>query len=394
MKTDHFTGWIEKYRATNLNDIIGHERTKKSLAKRIKDNNIPQNILFSGPTGCGKTTFAKLIAKTLHCKSPTVDKYEGIEYFVPCNECVNCRTIHSDNSTSDYHFFDGSSLNKDSVLAIKRICESHPLVAKTKIILIEEIQNIASGKDSSIQALLKLIEKDYGGKVHFIMSTMDISKIHKSVIDRFNIHERLKIVSKDFLPILAHRILESEGLFVDIDFNQVQYATEGFKLFIKEGIQTIVNLNKGSVREFVQALEECVYKNLYSEAEIQEAFQSVDDNTVNVVLYDLLDQKVEGIDALMKMNNEQIKEFFYLATYTLSIAVLKRDMGFEPSEIQNNIASSMIQKYSKKLDVLYNNFVALDRDTTYLKKAFIIHAVWQSYEKVSTDIPRRRKKEV
>jgi DNA polymerase-3 subunit gamma/tau len=375
-------GWTEKYRPKNLNDIIGHKKTSLNFAKRIANNELGQNILFSGATGVGKTTYARLMAKTINCTSPNVDKYDGIEYFTPCNECNSCKAIESESSSGSFYFFDGSGLVKDSLLEIKRLCNINSITGKARIIFIEEIQNIASGRDSALQALLKLIEKDYKGKVYFIMSTMDISKINKAVVDRFHIHERLKKIPTEEFYSLTQRILEEENLLTDVDFNQIEYATKGISLFLKEGMNALIYLNNGSVREYIKHLEECIYKELYSAKEIEEEYSLISYNSVSTLLISLLKKEPEFLKELSKMSDEEMMEFYYIAFSIVVNYFIFKHAGVSKFDWQTKDYEKMkpLDKNTEHLNKIFCDMAEID----YIKSSYFKGKIYEYYTNDST----------
>lgn len=310
-------GFIEKYRPTDLTQVVGQEKAVKELTKRIAEGTLRQNILFSGPSGVGKSTLAKILAKTINCKQPLVIKHEGVEHFAPCNSCTPCKAGDSETSTGDFHFFDGSELGKDKVLEIKELCLSPPMYGKARIIYIDEIQNIGSGRDASLQALLKLIEHDYKGNVFFIMSTMDLKKINKAVVDRFSQHYKLKEVEPGDLISLAQRILTREGLLDGVDFENLGKYDTGIPVFIREGLTVIAASSHGCVREFVNNLETCIYRELYTEKDIQEELNLITPFKA-VALIKLLLKKDKSFFNAINDFEYSMEEFFTLSFSILS----------------------------------------------------------------------------
>lgn len=308
-------GWIDKYRPNTLKKVVGHSTTKRDLAKRISSNTLNQNMLFQGVSGVGKTTIAKIITKTLVCKNPTEETFEKTKYKAPCNECPSCKSVENEDSDSALIFFDGSELNKDKLNQLRDICDSESIFSDKKIIFIDEIQNISSGKDSSMQTLLKIIEKDYKGKVFFIMSTMNINKINSAVVDRFQSKYNLKKAQIEDLIVYGGSILQEEGLLEGVDTSNLKQ--EGIDLFLQEGLSLIAQACNGSVRKFVNFLEECIVKETYSEKDITQEFNILSEHTTFEIMLKLVTKNKEFFKSIREIE-DSLEEFFWLSYSILS----------------------------------------------------------------------------
>ena len=395
-------GFIEKYRPKTLNEVVGQKKAVKEIAKRIKENTLRQNILFSGVSGTGKTTLAKIIAKSINCKNPNIDIYEGVEYFSPCEKCSSCKATSDDQSTGDIHFFDGADLGKEKILSLKSLCETPPMFGKSRIISIDEIQNIASGKDTSIQTLLKLIEKDYKGKVFFICSTMDIKKINKAVVDRFHMHFKLKPVEVTDLIDVAQRILERENLLKDIDFEQIEYQKAGIPVFLKEGLEVIAVASNGCVREFIGYLETCIYRELYSEKDIVKELEIVSP-TKTVQLIKLLLKKDYDFFDYLREYDSTMEEFFNLSysiltdltmyLYTGKVRFAWQEGQFSPFKSYKLEAKNLMNLYTDIWSVMegyFKNSVYISKVLDYMTSN---NVVVYPQESTNTEVPRRRRRE-
>jgi len=370
--TEH-KGWIEKYRPTTLGEVVGQNKTIKELVKRIAEGSLRQNILFSGSSGVGKTTIAKILARTINCKSPIIDEYDKTQYFSPCGECSACKTAESNQSSGDFHFFDGSELGKEKLLELKKLCEVPPMYGKARIIFIDEIQNIASGRDASIQTLLKIIEQDYKGKVFFIMSTMDIKKINKAVVDRFHQHFKLKEVEPPDLIEVAQRILIKENLLEGIDFEQIQFYKEGLPVFLKEGLEVIASSANGCVREFIGYLETCVYRELYSEEEILNELEIISPYKTTVLIKMLLKKDKDFFQALREYDSS-MEEFFNLSysiltdltmyLFTGKVRLSWQEGQFSPFKSYKEEARELMNTYTE----IWSNMNGYFKSSVYLSK--------------------------
>lgn len=323
------SGWKEKYAPKTLNEVVGHIYAKRELTKRLAEGNFRQNLLFSGSSGVGKTLISKIIAKTLSCKSPVTDTYDGVEFPSPCNECVTCKSVDNDENESSFLAYDGAKLGKDGLNELREECERESIFSKKKIIFIDEIQNIGSGRDATMQTLLKIIEKDYQGKVYFIMSTMDIKKINRAVVDRFHSHFKLKEARIDDLIQHGGMILGKEGLLDQVDFENLK--SEGIDLFIQEGLPMIAGSANGSVRKFVNDLETCIYRELFSEKEIVEELEILSPTTTFSMMKLLVNKDKSFLQEIKKVEGS-LSEFFSLShsiLVDLSTYLLTGEVRFE-----------------------------------------------------------------
>lgn len=374
-------GWIKKYYVKTLDDLIGQEKIANELARRFKEDSLRQNILLSGQTGIGKTSIGSLIARTLNCKSPVFDKYNNYEFFSPCNTCISCQSILNEEDAVSFHFYDGSDLGIEHIRELKEICNRPSFFSDNKndykIIYIEEIQNIASGKDSSLQALLKLIEKDYHGKIYFIMSTMDINKINKAVVDRFHLHFKLQPVSVDKLIMLGGKILKEEKITECFDFNSISTAIDGLPLFMKEGLTTIAMGSNGSVRKFIGFLEACIYRELYSKEDILKNLYIINEQAIMPLIYKLLNLDKTFFKDI-KTYDSTLSEFFYKSYAILSDILIYHMTGeckypWQKQQFNNITDIDSVQELITCFKDIYEN-------NSYFTNTYFYHMIYLYFD--------------
>lgn len=304
--------WIQRYQPKKLTEVVGQEKAVMEIAKRINKGTLRQNILLSGPSGLGKTTLSKIIAKTINCSDSKFEHIGSDSVKVPCEQCPSCKAIEAEESSTDFHYFDGAELGKEDILKMKDLL-MYSSIRNAKIIYIEEIQNIASG--SAKMALLKLIEKPQE-KVFFICSTMDLKKIDKAVIDRFHMHFKLRNPKPGDLINLAGRILTEEGIFnYDLE-KTISTATRGVGLFIRETLPFLASATQGSYREFVGNLETCIYRELWTKEEVLSELQLVDQETTLDVIIPLLEKNSDFFSKLRNYESD-LMTFFNITYSTL-----------------------------------------------------------------------------
>jgi len=177
-----------KYRPQVFEDVIGQEAVATTLANAIESDRVAQAYLFSGQRGVGKTSMARIFAKTLNC--PKVKKT------TPCDKCESCRTIMIGENT-DVVEIDGASNNSvDNIRDLRENVKYAPMSGKYKIYVIDEVHMLSK---SAFNALLKTLEEP-PAHVKFIFATTEPHNVPDTIQSRC---QRF-----DFRAVPAARIME------------------------------------------------------------------------------------------------------------------------------------------------------------------------------------------
>ena len=167
-----------KYRPTNFAQLKGQDSLVTTLTHAIKDNKVAHAFLLTGVRGIGKTTSARLIAKTINCTDLQINN-SGIE---ACGKCANCKAF-IDEHHPDIIEVDAAS--KTGINDIREIIENAryaPILAQYKVYIIDEIHMLST---SAFNALLKTLEEP-PGHIKFIFATTEVKKIPLTIISDFN----------------------------------------------------------------------------------------------------------------------------------------------------------------------------------------------------------------
>ena len=196
-----------KWRPLKFEDVSSQEFITKTIRNAVKNSRISHAYLFSGPRGVGKTTVARLLAKTLNC---TNRKPDG----EPCNQCPSCNEINNDNRNHpDVFEIDGASnRNIDDVRELKEKVKYGPVRSKYKIFIIDEVHMLTG---ASFNALLKTLEEP-PPYIVFIFATTAPEKVPLTILGRCQKFDFKRLTIEEIKSRLKH-IAESEKVKIDDD---------------------------------------------------------------------------------------------------------------------------------------------------------------------------------
>ncbi len=197
---DSFVVSARKYRPVTFKQVVGQKAITSTLQNAIKSNHLAQAFLFTGPRGVGKTTCARILAKTINCENLTND----IE---PCDKCESC-TSFNNNASFNIHELDAASNN--SVEDIRNLVDQvriPPQVGKYKVYIIDEVHMLSQ---AAFNAFLKTLEEP-PAYAKFILATTEKHKILPTILSRCQIFDFRRISVEDIAEYL-HFVSENEGI--------------------------------------------------------------------------------------------------------------------------------------------------------------------------------------
>ncbi len=192
-----------KYRPDQFQDVVGQEHVTSVLKQALSSGKVAQAFLFTGPRGVGKTTCARILAKTLNCLHPSED-YE------PCNNCASCESF-ANNASFNITELDAASNN--GVEHIRSLIEKvrfQPQQGKCKVFIIDEVHMLSL---QAFNAFLKTLEEP-PSYAYFILATTEKHKIIPTILSRCQIYDFKRIQVKDIVSHLQV-LSEKEGLKAD-----------------------------------------------------------------------------------------------------------------------------------------------------------------------------------
>ena len=253
---DKFIVSARKYRPQNFNTVVGQSHITTTLKNAIKNNQLAHAFLFCGPRGVGKTTCARILAKTINCENRTPDGEA-------CNVCNSC--ISFDQGTSlNIHELDAASNNSvDDIRSLVDQVRFAPQAGAYKVYIVDEVHMLST---SAFNAFLKTLEEPPPYAI-FILATTEKHKIIPTILSRCQIFDFKRITNHDTVEHLQG-ICEKEGIKADkAALHVIAQKSEGClrdALSILDKIVSFTNgeLNYANTLEHLNILDEDYYFKL------------------------------------------------------------------------------------------------------------------------------------
>lgn len=358
-----------KYRPSNFDEIVGQTHIIQTLKNAIVQNRIAHAYLFCGPRGTGKTSIAKIFAKTLNCTN---------SQDAPCGICENCK-MAANGSHPDIIEIDAASNNGvDEVRNLIDKVKYAPMQGKYKIYIIDEVHMMTSG---AFNALLKTIEEP-PAHVIFIFATTEPNKVLPTIISRCQRFDFNKVSVNDIKYRLSV-VCKNEGIEIDQD-----------------GLTLIAQLADGGMRDALSILDQCVaycashidvndIRKIYgviTSEDIGQLFSSVYKKDVDSFIKDIQKYSDMGMDI-----KRLTADFIHMLKDSLIL-----DYS-ENSTLVSDMNKDMIRKYFRSAPIhfriqcmeelmdTYNKYTYASNALDYLE-ASLLKISSYSYEPKSTKI--------
>lgn len=189
-----------KYRPDSFESVVAQKSLTTTLKNAIQSGKLAHAYLFCGPRGVGKTTCARIFAKTINCLNPTGDGE-------PCNECESCLSFNQQRSYSIYELDAASNNSVEDIRSLNEQVRIPPQVGKYKVYIIDEVHMLSQ---AAFNAFLKTLEEPPAHAI-FILATTEKHKIIPTILSRCQIYDFSRIEASD---IMAHLqgIATKEGI--------------------------------------------------------------------------------------------------------------------------------------------------------------------------------------
>lgn len=264
---ENFIVSARKYRPATFESVVGQLHITNTLKNAIKNNQLAQAFLFCGPRGVGKTTCARILAKTINCQNlkPEIEA---------CGECDSCRSFQNGNSFNIHELDAASNNSVDDIRSLIEQVRIPPQAGKFKIYIIDEVHMLSQ---AAFNAFLKTLEEPPSYAI-FILATTEKHKILPTILSRCQIFDFNRIRVEDIAGHLAS-IAGKES---------IQYDNDGLHLIAQKA--------DGGLRDALSMFDQIVS---FSNKEV--SYKAVIDN-LNILDYDYY---FKLTDALLNQNVPQ-----------------------------------------------------------------------------------------
>ena len=310
-----------KYRPQDFNDLYGQDNIKTLLKESIKQQKLAHAYLFSGPRGTGKTSTAKLFAKTINCENPI----DGI----PCNKCNSC--LNYEESPDIIEIDAASNNGVDEIRDLRDNAKILPALSKYKVYIIDEVHMLSQ---SAWNAFLKILEEP-PKHIIFILATTEIQKIPITILSRCQRYNFQKI-SNNVISENLKRIADLEKIEID-----------------EEAIKYLAELSDGGMRDALSFLDQLSKENQKITIElIEKTFGVIGNNDINEIIDALSSQDIDKFNQIIDNYKNKGLDLNLLINklidYLYSLEIKTINSG------QNVLTITDIKNLSKDLSECYN----------------------------------------
>ena len=266
---DKFIVSARKYRPQNFSTVVGQEHITTTLKNAISHNQLAHAFLFCGPRGVGKTTCARILAKTINCTNKTADTEA-------CNICNSCKSF--DNGTSmNIHELDAASNNSvDDIRTLTEQVRFAPQAGDYKVYIVDEVHMLSS---SAFNAFLKTLEEPPPFAI-FILATTEKHKILPTILSRCQIFDFKRITTADTVKHLQE-IASKESITAEpAALHVIAQKSEGCLRDALSILDKIVSFTNGKITytntlEHLNILDEDYYFKLMEHLQRQELAEAM-----------------------------------------------------------------------------------------------------------------------
>lgn len=344
--SENYVPLYRKYRPQTLDKLVGQEHIKKTLTSAIELGKIAHAFLFTGPRGTGKTSTARILAKSLNCKNgPTIH---------PCGECESCKDI-TNTVPIDVIEIDAASNRKvEDTQSILEKIQYVPVHGKYKIYIIDEVHMLTN---HAFNALLKTLEEPPENVV-FILATTEVHKVLDTIKSRCQRFDFRRITTDDIVKHLRY-ISDEEKINITDD-----------------ALFTIAKNSAGGMRDSISLLDQLSLLGASGEItsdDVNSVLGRISFDVLNKLSDKIIqsspNEAIEILNDVYNSGNEPLQILTNLSEYFKNLLVVKNCKPDLLSEL-TGLNEVQIQELSKQKEQLETQQIVflLERITYYIKE--------------------------
>ncbi|NLI72414.1 MAG: DNA polymerase III subunit gamma/tau [Bacteroidales bacterium] len=327
---DSFVVSARKYRPSTFKSVVGQDALTTTLKNAIKTNKLAHAYLFCGPRGVGKTTCARIFAKTINCSNLTAD-------FEACNECESCKTFNEQRSYNIHELDAASNNGVDDIRSLTDQVRIPPQIGSYSVYIIDEVHMLSQG---AFNAFLKTLEEPPAHAI-FILATTEKHKIIPTILSRCQIYDFNRISIADTVNHLKY-VASQEGVTID-----------------ENALNIIARKSDGGMRDALS-----IFDQLVSFSGNNITYESTIEN-LNILDYEyyfrLVDKALEGdVSAVLMIFNEVLNKGFDAQHFITGLSSHLRDVlvSKDPITIQLlEVGADIGEKYKQQTSACSTEFL-------------------------------------
>ena len=336
-----------KYRPQEFSDLVGQENLVKAFTNAINTGKIAHAYLFCGPRGTGKTSSARILAKSLNCQNgPTL---------TPCGKCPSCQDILNGNMLDVVEMDAASNRSVEDAQNIIDKIHYAPVNGKFKIFIIDEVHMISK---TAFNALLKTLEEP-PENVIFILATTEPQKVLETIISRCQRFDFRRITVEDIVKRLKY-ISEKENIKISED-----------------ALFAIAKNSQGGMRDALALLDQLSVldvENQITAQKVNEMLGKIDNQTLIDLTQNIFDKSVDNavqkVNEIYSKGNEPLQIIENLIQYFRNLSIVKTCKDEKIAADLTLLSKDIIETMKKQAQSVSVNKIAkiIDRLTYYHKE--------------------------